>query len=380
MKKILAIILSVVLLCGCTQKTPTQAEDESHSFVYGVWVTYAELSTAAQNGFEKSFTQLCQNAKSMGANALFVHLRAFCDSVYPSSLFPMCDWAEKENKDVLSLMLKICKENGLAFHGWINPYRVSSSTNDIEKLPQNSPVRAKPEMLGVTSTGLYLDPSNNLARRLVIDGIREIIDNYDVDGIHFDDYFYTTTDEIFDSKSYAAYKDTCSNPLPLNEWRTVNVNLLIASVYSAIKNSGKDICFSVSPAADIEKNKNQLYADIEQWCNAGYIDAVIPQLYFGFDYPIEKFSFEQLLLDWMNLTENCNVRLFIGLAPYKLDTDQAPDKEEWENGTDIVARQIRHIKNQAYVSGAVFFSYSYLFGNTENINIQKKEIEKAIKE
>lgn len=380
MKRLTAIFLLIIMLCGCTQRTSTVPSTADTKYLYGVWVTYAELSAAAQTDFEKGFEDICNNAKELGANALFVHLRAFCDSVYPSEYFPLCSWAQKQNGDMLLLMTQICKKYDLAFHGWINPYRVASTHSDIERLPINSPVRANPQLLGNTAEGLYLNPASANARRLVIDGVREIIEGYDIDGIHFDDYFYPTTDEGFDIQMYENYVSSNQNPLPLDEWRRVNVNLLISGVYSAIKSSGKDICFSVSPAADIEKNINVLYADVKSWCEAGYIDMIIPQLYFGFEYPVESFTFEQLLLDWIKLTQNSNTRLCIGLAPYKLDTQQTPDNEEWKDGTGIVARQLLHIKNQADISGAVFFSSSYLFKEDENHIIQKENIKNIIKE
>ncbi len=379
MKKIIAVILTLIMLCGCKQKLPDTQQQQT-DYLYGIWVTYAELSNAANPDFKTGFEDICKNAQAIGANALFVHLRAFCDSVYPSKYFPLCSWAQNKEGDMLLIMSQICKKYDLELHGWINPYRVASSHSDINSLPQNSPVRNNPQLLGNTAQGLYLNPASAQARKLVIDGVREIINGYDIDGIHFDDYFYPTTDESFDKHLYEEYISQNKNPLPLDVWRTVNVNLLISGVYGAIKNSGKDVCFSVSPAADIEKNKNTLYADVKSWCQAGYIDMIIPQLYFGFDYPVENFTFERLLLDWIKLTKDSNTRLCIGLAPYKLDTDKEPDNQEWKNGTDIVARQLLHIKNQADISGAVLFSSSYLFSKEENFTIQKENIKNVIKE
>ena len=376
MRRILSVILSFLLLCGCApKKTAVNSEEQE---VFGIWVTYTEVKSLFNGDFEENFESLCVNAKELGATALFVHVRAFCDSIYPSSIFPQCSYSVS-SFDPLDKMISICKKYSLSFHAWINPYRVATS-NDIAALHENSPARNNSSLLLDFSDGLYLDPSNKEARKLILDGIKEIIDNYPVDGIHFDDYFYPTTDESCDKKSYTVYKKSCKNPLPLSQWRRANVTLLISGVASYLKSTKKNILFTVSPAADIEKNKNTLYADIEGWCNAGYLDAVIPQLYFGFNYPDENFSFERLLLDWINLVEKSPAKLYIGLAPYKLDTAQSPDYIEWAGGTDIVARQIRHIKNQAEVNGAVLFSYSYLFSQKENAIIQKNEIKNAIKE
>lgn len=378
MKRILSVVLCILLLCGCSRKTETST-DEYEDYFYGIWITYAELSNLAKDDFEKGFEEVCKNSKELGATALFVHVRAFCDSVYPSQLFPMCDYLASLDYDPLQKMITLCKKYSLQFHAWINPYRVATSA-DMSLLKNSSPAKKNPELLLSCSQGLYLDPSSKHARLLILDGIKELTNNYSVDGIHFDDYFYPTTDENCDAKSYTAYKNSCKNPLPLDDFRRVNVTLLISDVALYLDSLNKKIAFTVSPAADIEKNHNELYADIGGWCRAGYLDAVIPQLYFGFLYPDEKFSFERLLLDWINLTADFRVKLYIGLAPYKLDTLTAPDSYEWRNGTDIVARQITHIKNQADVDGAVLFSYSHIFKNSQSAILQKEKIIQSIKE
>lgn len=375
MKRILAVILCFLLLSGCAETKSIPVSKAKENF-YGIWISYSELEKLLCEDFETSFRSICQNSKSIGATALFVHVRAFCDSIYPSKIFPQRDYLKDLPFDPLTQMISICKEYGLEFHAWINPYRLSLKS-DLSTIDENFIARKDEGLLLKNTKGLYLDPSSEKVRQLILDGIKEIVENYDIDGIHFDDYFYPTTDESIDLSVYTAYKNSCETPLPLDLWRQVNVTLLISSVSRYLKSKNTE--FTISPAADIEKNKNLLYADIEKWCNDGYIDAVIPQLYFGFDYPNEKFAFEKLLLDWINLVGDSETKLYIGLAPYKLDTEKAPDNKEWKDGTDIVARQIRHIKNQAEVSGAVLFSYSYIFNEKDNFIKQKEEISKELK-
>lgn len=375
MKRILAGILCLLLLCGCTKAENTSVSLQKENF-YGIWITYSELESLLSDNFEDSFRKICQNSKDLGVTALFVHVRAFCDSIYPSKIFPQRDYLKELPFDPLTQMISICKEYGLEFHAWINPYRLSLKS-DISFVNENFIARKDESLLLKNTNGLFLDPSSEKVRLLILNGIKEIVENYDIDGIHFDDYFYPTTDESIDEISYTAYKNSCETPLPLDLWRQVNVTLLISSVSRYLKSKNTE--FTISPAADIEKNKNCLYADIEKWCNDGYIDAVIPQLYFGFDYPNEKFAFEKLLLDWINLVGDSKTKLYIGLAPYKLDTEKAPDNKEWKDGADIVARQIRHIKNQAEVGGAVLFSYSYIFKDNRNFIKQKEEISKELK-
>ncbi|MBE6728995.1 MAG: hypothetical protein E7568_02030 [Ruminococcaceae bacterium] len=376
MKRILCILLSSVLifLCGCAEKNTVTVPIDNKSDFFGIWVTYAELENAAKGDFKENFSKICENAKSISATALFVHIRPFCDSPFKSEYFPLCSYAKNADYDVLEVMTELCHKNGLEFHGWINPYRISSTYKTSD-----NPISKNSALLLSTETGIYLDPALAENRKLIIDGVREVVENYDIDGIHFDDYFYPTTDEGCDNNSYNAYKNSVSSPLPRDVWRRTNVTLLISGISSYLKSQDKKICFSVSPAADIERNYNNLYADIKNWVDADYLDAVIPQIYFGFDYPTEKFTFERLLLDWINLVDS-KTNLYIGLAPYKLNTGQKPDCTEWKGGTDIVGRQIRCLKNQGEVSGAVLFSYSYIFKEATDFIKQKNEIATAIKE
>lgn len=377
MKKIFAVLICVILLCSCS--APKEAISQQDSFM-GIWITYSELAEAATDDFKECFTSMVDNSYNLGATDLFVHVRAMSDSVYPSAYYPLCSWAQGLDFDALGFMIETCHQKGIRFHAWINPYRISSSKNELSLIPENSPAHSLSNCLGATEQGLYFDPSKAQVRKLVIDGIREILSRYSVDGIHFDDYFYPTDSPAFDLYSYNAYCAETENPLPLAFWRKTNVNLLVSGVCSAVNNCDAPIEFSVSPAADIEKNENALYADIDYWCNSGYLDKVIPQLYFGFSYPDERFCFKRLLNDWINYVGNSGVELCIGLAPYKLDTDSPADCQEWRNGTEIVANQIELIKENPAVSGAVLFSYSYLFSEDENLDIQKNNIKKAIKQ
>lgn len=374
MKRIIAVFLCLVMLCGCSYKEQPQSGAETQEDFLGVWVSYTELAAAAQRDFKTSFTLIADNCANLNATALFVHVRAMCDSVYPSAYFPLVSWAQGLDFDPLAFMIEVCHQRGMEFHAWINPYRISSSVNELSLIPETSPAHSLSYCIGQTEKGLYFDPSEAQARKLVIDGVREILTRYDVDGIHFDDYFYPTDSQDFDRLNYNAYCDETQDPLPLDLWRKVNVNLLISGVCSAVKSGDNTAAFTVSPAANIENNENTLYADVDYWCKAGYLDAVIPQLYFGFEYPNQRFRFERLLSDWINYVGESDTKIYIGLAPYKLDTDSAADKAEWTGGTDIVARQLQIIKNTPKVSGAVLFSYSYLFSDDENITKQKEKI------
>lgn len=315
--------------------------------------------------FKAEFGAAVQNCLSRGVTDMFVHIRPFCDSYYPSEIFPLRSSAATQNFDVLEYMIGICHQNGIKLHAWLNPYRVRTADCDISALPDGSPAKrwlsdetADNDINVSLVSGIYLNPASSEARALILDGIREIIDNYAVDGIHFDDYFYPTVDESFDKMSYTAYCTDTQKPLDLDDWRRANVNALVSCAYTAIKFKNKDIVFSVSPSASIDENYNKHYADIAAWVSSDCVDYIIPQLYFGFDYPDSDYKFNNLLDTWQKETSKTDTKLLIGLATYKINTQNEPDRAEWANGRDVIKQQIEICKEASGVAGHIYFSYS----------------------
>lgn len=371
------IIIICLLLCGCT--APKQKYGIENK-VYGVWFSCFELDKMLLSGdFKNSFSSAIEDCENLGITDVFIHTRPFCDSIYKSKYFPLRASAETVDFDVLDYIIDICHKRNMRVHAWINPYRVKTDSTDTSLLPKDSIVRTWLEDLDkqndtnvVLLNGIYLNPASVEATKLVLDGIREIINNYDVDGVHFDDYFYPTESEEFDKALYQKYTEQTKVPLPLSDWRRQNVNAFICEVKRLVDYKDNDIIFSISPAASIDKNYNNLYADISLWIENGYIDWIIPQLYFGFNYHESEVQFDKLYNRWQKETENKNVKLIIGLANYKIDTEKPEEIEEWSSG-DLIKRQIEYINDSS--DGCCFFSFSSLFGNTPN---QIKERENII--
>ena len=380
--KIAAAILAALML-ACCNSLPTPQKSQENKEMVGVWLTYSEISSMilSEKGFEAEVNSAIGNMKEAGINTLFFHTVAFCDAVYPSDIYPFCDALSVSQTDILKIAVDTAHKNGIKIHAWINPYRVSTKTNDINGISSLYAKKEIGKMLNgnnvcFTANGIYLNPSSSLVRSTIISAVREIINGYEVDGIHFDDYFYPTTDAAFDKESFDEYLKAAKNPLTLEEWRRVNVNSLVMGVYSAVKAKSSDLLFGISPAADLDTNYNALFADVEGWLGGGYIDYVVPQLYFGFQYPTERFRFENLLTSWLDLSGG-KADLYVGLAAYKAGTEQEPDNIEWQSDNTIIAREIELLRGNG-VEGFVFFSYSSLFSDSFYNVEQLKNIKEVL--
>lgn len=363
-----------MLLCGCSaqHKNVRYAATDNDQYITGVWITYSELDAMLKTeDFKASFDGCADKCAESNITDLYIHIRAFGDCIYKSAYFPMRE-AAKKDFDVLEYIVEACHKRGLRVHAWINPYRIKTADEDISTLPAYGTVYgwltdSDPENDKniCISSGIYLDPASAEVRKLIIDGIRETVSGYKVDGIHIDDYFYPTQAASFDSYSYEKYTSSSETPLSLADWRRANVNALISGCYTAVKFVNKDIVFSVSPAASISRNYDEYYADVSAWVENGCVDEIIPQLYFGFEYPDEQYRFNKLLSDWKSLVGDSGVRLVVGLAAYKVATQQKPDVEEWGKTDDVLYRQVEVCRKEEMCSGHIFFSYSYLFSENE---------------
>ena len=403
-KKIVPIIvsviamLSVICISSFTREKPPKKQNginniaalsskatadtpESDEEMRGVWVSYMELSmenesAKTQKAFEDKFTEIAQKCRESGFNTLIVQVRPFCDALYKSSYFP---WShiltgtqgENPQYDALQIMCDICKENNLKIHAWINPYRVSSNETP-KKLSDNNPY-IKNSKIGIkTDNGIFLDPSNETAQQLISDGVKEIAENYDVDGIQFDDYFYPTEDESFDKKQYEAYivKYGKENCMSLDNWRMQNVNTLICKVYRTIKSVDSSVEFGISPQGNIGNNDG-LYADVKSWCTCkGFADYICPQIYFSLENP--ALTFEDCLNSWTSLDFDENVKLYVGLGGYKSGNGEY-DEETWLLSDSILADEYDVLRNNKSVRGFMLYSYSCLEDDTA-----KKEINNLI--
>lgn len=390
MKKIFLFLVATILLVflyGCNEynSNPTIKNNEMRA----IWISYYEYDIKGlnYNDFKVRINEMFDNIKSVGLNTVIVHTRANADSIYKSEYFPYSDIIKDESGqapeyDPLEYMVNAAHERNLSIHAWINPFRVSNKSSDITTLCENHIARqwyeneeTKNNVIPFNEK-IYFNPASPDVRKLIINGVREIINRYEVDGIHIDDYFYPTTDESFDKISYSKYLENCSSPLSLTEWRIANINTLISEIWK-ITNS-KEIMLGISPSAHIDEEyflKNG-YANIKEWLKfVGFADYITPQIYWGFDYSDKEYRFDVMLKKWVDLKRDKDVMLIPGLAAYKIGTEDTND--EWINNSDILKRQVMLLREQN-CSGFALFSYSYLFSNNQQNALERQNLSEIL--
>ena len=383
-KRKIVVILSVLLIClgvlNCfdtnvhKSKTPT---NYTHKKTTAIWISCYDynFSGLSLKEFEEKTNKMFDKIKKANINTVFFHVRAFADSIYESDFFPYSDNVLAEDGtppeyDVLKRLISAAHKRGIAFHAWINPYRISTVNDSLTERFVGTPVeeldKSDENALLTYEDGLYFNPASAAARKLIVDGVREITDKYDVDGIQFDDYFYPTTDSEFDAKSYKSYTDG-GGKLSLDDWRRANVDILVSETYAAVKSKGKHKLFGISPSGNLDENYKSLYADVRKWMtNEGFIDYICPQIYYGFEN--SDLPFDDIADGWAAIKRDKSVDIIVGLAGYKVGkTDKyAPGEEAregWVSSGDLLCRQADYCMKNGKYNGIAIFSYKSFFSD-----------------
>ena len=339
--KIIIRIL-VLVLAVCTVSFPVKAKEAKHR---GVWLCFGDYRAAGLN--DKNETDFTNNADKLfkmlneyKINNVYFHVRAFDDAIYPSSIFTYSRYmsSRRLSYDPLKILVEKSHKYNIKFHAWINPYRIT-----YEKI---------------------YNPAKQKTIDRIVDGVNEIVKNYNVDGIHFDDYFYPAK-----IKGQKYYKVSVKK-------RKKNVNKMISAVYSAVKEANPSCKFSISPAGNIEYAES-IGCDFDTWLNKpGYVDYIIPQIYWSDSYYMNGHymrCYTVRLRQWVTL---CGGKkpMYIGLGLYKAGVGSSEDRG-WKNSKTIIVNQIDSLNQYSSVGGFVLFSYQDFFkegGKAEYANYIRK--------
>lgn len=351
----------------------------------GVWVSYLDWNGWAKDeaGYKKAMDQTLDLCVQKGLNAVFLQVRPDGDAMYPSQYFPWSKFASgKQGKnpgyDPLAYAVQAAHQRGLQLHAWINPYRITGYLNRYSDLCASNPAIAwakdgdssNDRWVLCQNGEYYYNPAIPQVRQLIIDGVKEIVTNYEVDGIHFDDYFYPNLDDSkaetwFDYPEYQA----SGTSLSVAAWRRNNVNELVRGVYGAVKSIRPQALFGISPEGYLQnlRKDTRQFTDVDAWMTqSGYVDYLMPQIYWGFEAKqngqVAGYAFANCLNEWVTLKKKGNVKLYVGLALYKTGTDAVDGNEvpEWQRYHDIMKREVQAGRATGQVSGYCFYDVSSL--------------------
>lgn len=355
---------------------------EDLSFNKAIFVSYLDYSPYLKNKDidtqKDNLDKMISNINEYGFNMVLLQVRPFCDAIYKSryfspSLTVVSSIHDELNFDILDYFIKKCHKYNIKVHAWINPYRVRSSDN-IKTIREDSKIYSwlNTNRVYISSFGIYLNPANDDVLEYILNGVKEIVSNYDIDGILYDDYFYPNRE--IDLENYDDYKKS-GGILDIDDYRRENINNLIKETYNTIKSIKKDVLFGLSPAGNIENNYNNEYLDIKYLLNENlYLDYVMPQLYYGFENQIKPFI--ETLDIWNLMIKSHDVKLYPALALYKSgkeDKYALKGKEEWILNDDIIKKQVIVSHNKSHYGGFSIFRYDFIFnGNLQNEVMQRE--------
>lgn len=380
---LISIFIGIFLLIDVTfiNLKSNVLEDEMR-FVYISYIEYLNNFQGNSVIINKSIIdKMIDNVVLYNFNTIILHTSPFSDAIYKSKNFPYSytlTGVEGKNPgfDYLEYFIKKAHSKKVKVHAWINPYRVSSGS-DVTKLDDSNPALKflNTENISISDKGIYYDPTSEEVKTLLIEQVRELINNYDLDGIHLDDYFYV--DFNIDKEEYQNYQEQ-GGKLNLQEFRLMHTNDLIKRLGTLIKKMDENIVFSIAPDGNINNNYTYHYADVKTWIKEGYIDIIMPQIYYGFNN--QYLPFEKAYDWWFSIVNDSNSRVLIipVLAFYKvgnLDDGAGSGKREWlANG--VIEKQIVFLQKRDDYEGFGLFRYDYMFNEKISNEIGRYELKK----
>jgi uncharacterized lipoprotein YddW (UPF0748 family) len=345
----------------------------------GVWVaTVKNIDWPSKPGLnsdiqKEELIKIFDEHEKNGMNAVMFQVRPSADAFYAKSEELWSAFiAGEQGKgptpfyDPLQFAIEEAHKRGMELHAWFNPYRATNDDNEKLVSP-NHITHQKPEWFFTYAKKKFFNPGLPEVRSYINKIIMNVVRNYDIDGVHFDDYFYPYPgkDIMPDSLTYVQFPNGINN---IQDWRRNNVDLLIKSVADSIKAAKTYVKFGISPFGIWRNQKEDprgsatngmagysaLYADVLKWTEKGWIDYVNPQIYFPFGYAPAAY---EILTDWW--AKNAyGKHVYVGHGNYRL----VEQKNGWDDKTQM-PRQIRYLRNKPEINGSVYFSSKSVTNN-----------------
>lgn len=386
---ILVTTIPAISFCTAAQNRDAAPRTEMR----GVWIaTVANIDWPSRPGLSSrqqkaEFDSLLNVLQSMNMNAVFVQVRPAGDALYKSKIVPMSAFLtgkqgrqpDDPSYDPLAYMVAAAHRRGMEFHAWMNPYRATWDA-DTAALDKKHPLKSLPASKKRAwffrySKKWYFNPANQEVRDYLTSVVKEVVTGYEVDGIHFDDYYYPYKETGLDLDSalndYADFVAGNRGLANIHDWRRDNVSKLIKSVSEVINSTKPGVQFGISPFG-VWRNKDKdpdgsdtragitcyddSYADVLLWLKKDWIDYVAPQLYWSIGYQPADF---RILLDWWG-KKTKGKKLYVGHAAYKVNS--AINDPNWKDPGEI-SRQIGLVRSNPGAGGSIFFSLNTLLKN-----------------
>lgn len=396
---LLLLITILTLFSACTRtdyntaNAPMQSDDGTtllthilhpDAEVRGVWIAavynidYPSQTDLSAEQLRAELDAILDACEKNQLNTIFFQVRPTCDALYKSELFPVSRSLSTTGElvfDPLDYIVTEGHRRNIRIHAWLNPLRVTASGTDLSALPEDSPARRNPDWVVPYADGkLYFNAGLPEVHTLIADGVAEIVRNYDVDGVVFDDYFYPypANDEnglqaaFNDDAAFAAYGTDYSDRAA---WRRDNINKIVRLVYETV-HSIDDACeFGISPFAIWQNDDgtnggsatngfegySSLYCDALAWIDGGYIDYISPQIYWTFDNNSAPYD---VLTRWWNAAlDGSDVKLYISHASYRYE------EGEWNEPQGQLTEQITFARSEKSYHGSIFYGYDEINRN-----------------
>ena len=348
------------------------------------WPSSRSLTTAQQ---QTEIISLLDQLKATGINTVYFQVRSQCDAAYVSSIEPWADIFSTANLgagpnpvyDPLQFTINECRKRGMEIHAWFNPYRAVANFNNINNFSANHIARQRPEWLLAQGTLRLLDPGIPEVPNYIIRVVMDVLRRYDIDGVHYDDYFYpyppgTGVTPFNDDATFTQYNRGFPNTTSgRNDWRRANIDTLIKRTYDSVRAVKPWVKFGVSPfgiwgnagsvtggsATTGLQSFSAVYADSRKWLQNDWIDYLVPQIYWSIGFSAANYS---VLVPWWNELDGRR-HLYSGMAAYKINADSDPN---WNNPSQIPS-QIQLNRTQTNFSGSVFFRTGNIIANPNGV-------------
>ncbi|MBK4783035.1 MAG: glycoside hydrolase family 10 protein [Pantoea sp. Pent] len=412
MKRVARLLSAVLLLASCASeppkslvtpfpsptKPPVPAKPAAQAEpVRGVWLTtvsrldWPPISSITASPAlrirqqQQALTAKLDKLHSLGINTVFFQVKPDGTALWRSRILPWSDTltgniGQDPGYDPLQFILDEAHKRGMKVHAWFNPYRVSTNTKPATVTALNNTLQLQPasvfvlhrDWIRTVSDRFVLDPGIPAARDWITSIVAEVVSNYAIDGVQFDDYFYTetATSPLNDSATFRQYGAGFASKA---DWRRHNTQLLIEQVSRTIKQLKPGVEFGVSPAG-VWRNLShdaagsdtrgaaaydEAYADTRRWVQPGLLDYIAPQLYWPFARQAARY--DVLARWWANVVQPTHTRLYIGVALYKVG-EASKSEPDWtvQGGVPELKKQLDLNESLPHIDGTILFREDYL--------------------